>query len=415
MIKKILFISRAFPADFKTATHGSYKRMRTFLEAIQRVSKTMDILFYVPIGADISPSRAMAAEDSLARFWSVKAKVSFSHMSDNTGSSWTALYLAPVTSFFKQPDYSRVSGAAQVAAFDECLMQNPDAIFIHQLHSVCPIFLSQKRLPPVFFDLNDIEHVKFFRELKQPPFWIGKLLYYLQIPALILGERRAIRMAKRTFVCSDLDSNTLSRLFNIRSVVSIANSVDIPERISDPVNSRQLLFIGTFIYPPNVVAADFLIDKIWPLVRNAVPDARLLIVGNKPENISGYKSKPVGVEFSGFLPSLDDAYVNTQLVCCPVLNGGGTRLKIIEAAAYGKAVVSTRVGAEGLEYQDDREIILRDGAIEFAEACIALLKNPLRCAELGNNARETTISLYDREKIISDIAAILESQENYSN
>ena len=413
-MKKILFVSRSFPADFKTATHGSYKRMRTFLEAIQRVSETMDILFYVPIGADISPSRAMAAEDSLARLWDVKARVSFSHMADNTRSSWTALYLAPVTSFFKQLDYSRVSGVAQVAAFDECLKQNPDAIFIHQLHSVSPVFLSHKKLPPVFFDLNDIEHVKFFRELNQPPFWIGKLFYYLQIPALMLGERRAIRMAKRTFVCSDLDNNKLSRLFKIRSVVSIANSVDIPERISDPVSSLQMLFIGTFIYPPNIVAADFLIDKIWPLVRNAVPDARLLIVGNKPENISAYRTKPVGVVFSGFLASLDDAYANTQLVCCPVLNGGGTRLKIIEAAAYGKAVVSTSVGAEGLQYQDDREIILRNGEIEFAEACIALLKNPVRCAELGKNARVTTISLYDREKIISDIAEILESEECYS-
>ena len=409
MMNKILFVSRAFPADFKTATHGSYKRMRTFLEAIQRVAETVDILFYVPIGADISSSAAVAAEENLAKFWSVKAKVSFAHMADNLQSSWVTLYLAPVTSFFKQPDYSRVSGAAQVAAFEKCLAKNPDAIFFHRLQSVCPALLTQKKLPPVFFDLDDIEHVKFFRELKQPPFWIGKLFYYLHIPALMLGERRAIRMAKKTFVCSELDRHYLSRLFSVHSVESIANSVAIPDRISDTVTSRKLLFIGTFIYPPNIAAAEFLIDRVWPLVRRSVPDARLLIVGNRPENIPSYQAQPEGVEFSGFLSSLHEAYGNTQVVCCPVLSGGGTRVKIIEAAAYGKVVVSTIVGAEGLEFQDGHEIILRDGETGFADACIQLLKDPARCSELGSRAREKTISLYDREQIISAITEHLES------
>jgi len=412
MMKRILFVSRAFPADFNTATHGSYKRMRTFLEAIQRVAETVDILFYVPQGADTSLSRSMAAQESLAKFWSINASVSFAPMLDNVKSSWTTLYLAPITSFFKHSDYRRVSGTAQVAAFDKCLERNLDAIFIHQLHSASPALLTRKKLPPVFFDLNDIEHIKFFREINQPPFWIGKFFYYLQIPALMLGERRAIRMARKTFVCSDLDRTYLERLYNVSNVVSISNSVDIPEIIRDYENTKQLLFVGTYTYAPNVAAAEFLINKIWPIVRQSVPDAQLLIVGNRPENIPSYKAHPEGVEFSGFLSTLDEAYNNTQVVCCPVLTGGGTRLKIIEAAAYGKAVVSTGVGAEGLEYHDDREIILRDGETGFAEACIALLNNPAKCAELGKRAREKTVSLYDREQIIAAITAILELQEN---
>ena len=106
--------------------------MRTFLEAIQRVSETVDILFYVQQGADISSSAAVAAEKNLARFWSVKATVSFAHMADNLKSSWATLYLAPVASFFKQSEYRRISGVLQVAAFEKCLEKNPDAIFIHQ-------------------------------------------------------------------------------------------------------------------------------------------------------------------------------------------------------------------------------------------------------------------------------------------
>ncbi len=407
-MKRILFVSRAFPADFSIATHGSYKRMRTFLEAIQRVAETVEILFYVPEGTDISLSSVKSAQENLAKYWSIDAKVSFSLMRDDEQSSWKTLYLLPVTSFFKHTDYSRTSGAEQVAAFEECLERNPAAIFIHQLHSASPALLTRKKLPPVFFDLNDIEHIKFFREINQPPFWLGKLFYYLQIPALMLGERRVIRMARKTFVCSDLDRSYLSRIYNVTTVVSMANSVVIPEVVAGRDKTKQLLFIGTYSYAPNIAAAEFMIKKIWPIVKRTVPDARLLIVGNRPENIPSYSLKPDGVEFSGFLATLDDAYNNTQIVCCPVLTGGGTRLKIIEAAAYGKPIVSTTVGAEGLEYQDDVEIILRDGAADFADACVQLLSNASRCREIGNRAREKTIALYDRGQIITAISAHFE-------
>ena len=83
--------------------------------------------------------------------------------------------------------------------------------------------------------------------------------------------------------------------------------------------------------------------------------------------------------------------------------GGGTRLKIIEAAAYGKVIVSTQVGAEGLDLRDGEEIILRDGARAFAEACIDLLKDLSRCRAMGLAARKAVEPRYDRRHIVSRI------------
>ena len=80
---------------------------------------------------------------------------------------------------------------------------------------------------------------------------------------------------------------------------------------------------------------------VWPLIRKACPEARLIIAGNKPERIPSFASHPPGVEFTGFVEDLGQLYQRVGIVCCSILSGGGTRLKILEAAAYGKAIVST--------------------------------------------------------------------------
>ena len=93
------------------------------------------------------------------------------------------------------------------------------------------------------------------------------------------------------------------------------------------------------------------------------------------------------------------------MVCCPLSNGGGTRLKLIEAAAYGKAIVSTSVGAEGLSFSDGAEILIRDDDIGIAEACVRLLNDDGLCARLGEAARTKAKSLYDRPVIRDRIAS----------
>lgn len=170
----------------------------------------------------------------------------------------------------------------------------------------------------------------------------------------------------------------------------------------DPA-SKTLLFLATYAYAPNITAADFLIREVWPLVREACPEAQLVIAGNKPERIPDFASQPAGVEFTGFVNDLNALYRRVRIVCCPILSGGGTRLKILEAGAHGKAIVSTTVGAEGLELRDGREIVLRDGGPAFARACVELLRDLPRCERLGAAAREAVARGYDRRQIVARI------------
>ena len=401
-MKRILFVSRKFPPDFVRSVHGVYIRMRVFLDALQELADSLEMLFYVEEGVDASPAAMQQAEADLRAFWGIRARVTLCPVAiadDPRG--FLNHYLRPAASFFAQSLYAGTAGPPQVAAFETALDASPEAIFVHRLDSMCPALLTRRPLPPIYLDLDDIEHVKVLRQLRQPPFWPGKYLYYLQVPALLSGERRAIKLARKSFVCSDLDRDYLAKRWRLPGVVTLPNAVGIPAEYGTEPGSRSLLLVATYAYGPNIISAEFLVKDVWPLVREACPDARLIVAGNKPERIPSFARMPAGVEFTGFVPDLAQLYRRTAIVCCPILSGGGTRIKILEASAYGKAIVSTVVGAEGLELRDGVEIILRDGARAFADGCIELLGDPPRREALGRAARAAVARRYDRRQIVA--------------
>ena len=168
-----------------------------------------------------------------------------------------------------------------------------------------------------------------------------------------------------------------------------------------------MLFLGTYGYQPNCDAAERLIRHIWPPVRERVPEARLLIAGKGSERLASFKDAPPGVTFTGFVDDLDGLYAMSRVVACPLTAGGGTRLKLVEAASYGRPMVSTRVGAEGLDFEADREIVLRDDDAGFADACVHLLRDDAACDRLGRAARAKMQARYGMDEIAARVARIM--------
>jgi glycosyltransferase involved in cell wall biosynthesis len=187
----------------------------------------------------------------------------------------------------------------------------------------------------------------------------------------------------------------------------VPNGVDLPARVPAPATGKVLLFLGLLSFGPNSAAADHLVRDIWPLVHKALPDARLVVAGARPELLSSFKSPPPGVSFPGFVEDLERLYAEVALVCCPIRSGSGTRIKILEAAAWGRPVVSTTVGAEGLDFTDGAEILLRDDPREFAAACIALLQDRTRAQELARRARAVVEQKYVRRAVVDRIAGLI--------
>src|SRR6266511_2038532 len=400
---RVLFVSTYFPPDVRVFVHGLQKRMAMLIEAIKEIAE-LDVLFYVPPGTDISPSAVVALERSFSEHWNAEihltlcsrfmSGVHFAHRL----ARWQ-FYGAGMVNFMRQGSNNFTRGVPQVQAFEACLQRKPDAIVAHRLEAMCPPLLTRQTLPPIVLDLDDIEHIAVLRGMRQQVQFREQLLSCLRLPALVWGERRAIRRARRTFVCSEVDRRYLTERWKLPGVVIVPNAVTIPT--SQPLAEEPtLLLLGMYLYPANVLAAEFLIQQVWPRVYRAMPTARLLIAGHAPERIPSYTRGVPGVEFTGFVDDLEALYRRARVVCVPLLTSAGTAVKAIEAASYGKPMVATHIGAEGIELRDGESVLLRDDPQSFAEACLRLLRDTALCERLGATARATAVRYYDRGHVV---------------
>lgn len=395
---KIGFISIAFPEDLEKSVVGIYKRMHMFIQAMKAMGE-LDMLFYVRPGLAIGREYVADMEERLSKQWDAKIKLHLCNLEPVKQSKgrWQE-YISPALRIENLPPYQQMAQKEQIRAALNLMEMRPDILFIHRLGSMIPVLLSKANHSRVFFDLDDIEHVAFQRSIKQPPLWPGKRMFYLRLPILKLWEKRAIRYSKTTFVCSDHDRDYLTDVFGCANVSVVPNAIRIPKE-QELTDTPTLMFLGTMTYQPNVVAADYLIKHIWPTIISAIPDARLFIAGSKPELLSSFAGNPAGVEFLGFVDDLEKLYSTTKVVCCPILSGGGTRIKILEAAAYGKPVVSTTIGAEGIGLKEGEEILMRDDPRSFADACIQLLTNTDVARKMGHSIRSAIAEKYDIDAV----------------
>ena len=406
-IDRALFVTRSFPADLEKATYGIYTRMRLFLDALAAIADTIDILFYVNPEIALTSSDLSKLQDGIHTKWKINSAVTASRLAPLNGSGFWSSYLAPALTISCQKGYGELCHKHQLTAFEECLNRKPKLVFIHRLPCMLPPLLSTRPSPALFFDLDGIDHDALIRSIRQPPRWRSKFLHYLQVPALMRTERRAIRLARRTFVCSEKDRDYLVHSLGLERVSVVPNAVSIPlEQYSLPA-SPSFLFMGTYSYQPNVNAVEWMMKDIWPIIKKKLPNAKMIIAGNKPEMIPSFSRQPPGVEFTGFVQNVEELYRVARVVCCPLLEGTGTRVKIVEASSRGKAIVSTSIGAEGLQFLDGKEILIRNNAHDFADACIALAMNDDLCSDLGKSARAAAKRRFDRQQIIADVVKTL--------
>lgn len=399
-----LFVSSNFPDDLDRKITAVYRRMGMFVEALRELG-SLDMLFYVGPDVPIDGESVERFRRRLADHWGTDLRLQLCRRRPAAERGRVAHYLRGALSVHEQPQFSLTSGDRQLAVFDEALERRPDALFLHRLNAAMPMLRSSAAIPPTAFDLDDIEHRKFVRTLRQPPVWPGKRLGYSWLPALRRAERRVVRAARRTFVCSEQDRAYLARAFDATGIEVVPNATEIPPAVP-AASEPTMLFLGSFAYGPNQAGVDWLLREVWPRVRHKMPEARLLLAGPGSREVPG-ESPPGGVEALGFVKDLADAYGPARLACAPILAGGGTRLKIVEAAAYGRPVVSTSLGAEGLDLRDGEHLLLADGPEQFADACVELLSDPARCREMGRSARTFVAERYERSRVVDRIRRLL--------
>lgn len=395
---KSLFIANRLPPAAADRQFGSQQRFRLFTEAIARISD--DLTFLAFVGRPfVENGGEREVQAKLAGTPAVRCTLA--PMASRV-ETFTNHYLAAMFDARHGKLFAQFADDTAVTAVKTALAGNPDLIVVTALPLIIPV-LAARPTAPILFDMDDLFHKVHWREALTKPFRPGKLGYLLQTPALIALERRAIRAATCTAVCTEQDRAVLARLGAGQRVAVIPNGVAAPCQPPPQSAAPNILFLGNYAYDPNAIAAERLLRRIWPAIHAARPDARLLLAGG---SVSRLRNLPAGAEALGFVPDLAALYARTRIVCCPLDVGGGTRIKLIEAAAYGRAMVSTRIGAEGLDFRNGTEIILRDDDAGLAAACVALLDDPDRCTRLGTAARAKMQLLYEADLVRDRIAAL---------
>lgn len=209
-------------------------------------------------------------------------------------------------------------------------------------------------------------------------------------------------------VTSPHDAGRVRAVHPRARVAVVPNAVDVgryaPRPDDPPPERNTLLFFGALDYFPNSDALAFFLDQVWPRVLATHPAVRLRILGRRPPAWLAARRAP-GVEIGGFVEDLRPAIAAAGAVIVPLRLGGGTRLKILEAMAMARPIVSTALGAEGIDVAHGRELLLADGAEGFAAGIGRLLDDPALGARLGRAAR----ALVERRYSWRASAAVLDA------
>lgn len=399
-------ITPTLPVTTGRDAQGVNRRLALFLEALAEDERPVRILRLVPDQVvkewEKQRQRLNRVESD---YWGHAVKVILVARRSRTETFFNH-YMQGCVSAARQPAFFPFGGSASIDEINRQLNEPAGLVFVHRLPAMCAVLQTARHPPRMFFDLDDVEHRMRLRSAMQKPIWPGKLIYAAHVPALLNAERKGAALSQATFVCSERDRLHLLAL-RMRNVVTIPNAVRVPAAPPPLALDPTILFIGLMTYEPNIECVTRLVGRIMPLVWRTVPQARLFVAGNGSDALSRTSPADARIEYLGFVPDLDKLYARARVVCCPMINGGGTRVKLIEAAAYGKPIVATSVGAEGLAFHHNEDFLLHESDTALAEACVRLLVDDALCVRLGSSARSRMQTLYDRASISKKISEVL--------
>jgi polysaccharide biosynthesis protein PslH len=258
------------------------------------------------------------------------------------------------------------------------------------------------RLPcPAVLFTHNVEAEIWRRHAETATGWLRRRLYASQWRRMLRFERRTLSRFDRVLAVSDVDRDTFERLYPgsvAAPIAVIPTGVDTEYFAPPPETSGgtpHIVFTGSMDWLPNVDGVQFFCREILPRVRQAVPEATFSIVGRAPTPAVRRLAQEAGVEVTGRVEDVRPYLAQAAVYVVPLRIGGGTRLKIFEAMSAGRAVVSTRIGAEGLPVEDGRHLLLADDPPAFAHAVVKLLHDESARRALGQAARALVTERYD--------------------
>jgi polysaccharide biosynthesis protein PslH len=271
---------------------------------------------------------------------------------------------------------------------------------IHVEHSFMASYiesLDRQSSARTVLSMHNIESLRFRREMHVARWGLRRLALANDFLLFNAWEERAIRQFDAIAAVSPIEEAWARTHAPAAEIALVPNGVSLdyfqPTARSDA--ARHVVFTGLMNYPPNVDAVIWFCEAVLPLVRARYADLRFSVVGDKPTAAVRALSRRPGVTVTGRVPDVRPYLANAEALVVPVRSGAGTRLKILEAMAMQRPVISTRQGAEGLAVTSDGDILLADTADEFANSVCAVVSDPSLGDRLARAGRRLVEQRYD--------------------
>ena len=246
-------------------------------------------------------------------------------------------------------------------------------------------------------DHHNIESDMMLRRARIERHPLKRLYFWQEGLRLQRYERRVCPDFDLNITCSSLDTQRLKRVAPGVAVAEVPNGVDT-EYFSPNGNTeypRSLVFAGNMSWYPNAAAMLFFADRVWPCLKGKVPGVTIDVIGgNPPSRLSALSARDRDFRVHGFVPDVRPYIGRAAAYVCPIMDGGGTKLKILDALAMGKAIVAHPIACEGIEVEDGRSVIFARKPDEFANSIATLLERPELRKQLSLNARSLAESSY---------------------
>lgn len=258
---------------------------------------------------------------------------------------------------------------------------------------------------------HNVKTVMWERYLKHCPESMRNKLY-LDHRKLMGYETKNLNSYDRIITMSETDKGYIHELCGKElSVNVVPNGVDIEYFAPSgmPVDQSRIVFTGSMNHPPNDEGIRYFCREIFPRIRAEEPQATLLIVGNSPSKEVQALADGNRIKVTGFVPDTRPYVASAAVIVAPLLTGSGTRLKILEAMAMGKAIVSTSLGAEGIDCTHGENILLADTPEEFSARVLGLMANQNNARNLGLKARKAACEKYSWKHLSLDLEVIYRS------
>ena len=270
-------------------------------------------------------------------------------------------------------------------------------------------FPAELKTPCILFQHN-VESSLWKRMARTESNPLLKISYGIESAKMTRYERATLDRFHHIVAVSEHDREQMLEMEPACEITVVPTGVDTRKfSVATPssTNPPRIVFTGSMDWEPNIDAVDYFCAQIWPRIRTEFPAAKFQIVGRKPAS-KVMRLASDSVEVTGTVPSVEEYLDKASVVVVPLRIGGGTRLKIFEAMAMGKALVSTSIGAEGLDVKSGHDLLLADDANAFVDAVLLLLRDNEIRWRLEKAAVETATQ-YDWSKVAAQFAAVLEN------